>query len=220
MTDFVHGLTRCRFLSLALAVALMTLAPTASSVSATAPAAVPAGGTAQLYDRLFIDMMAPHHEGAVAMARIALVRARHRQIRTLAQQIITAQENEIATMRNWRVGWFGSAATPDMAHMPPLPGLTMQMDMMGGITYLKSETAVPFDKAFINEMIPHHQMAIAAAKLELTYGRQPQLQAMALSIIESQAREVGLMQAYRELWYGVPAGATHSSAMLLGADHW
>ncbi len=121
------------------------------------------------------------------------------------------------TMRNWRVAWFGSAATPDMAHMPLLPGMSSMMSMtdmmhmqhmMGDIAALK--TARPFDKAFIAAMIPHHRMAIVAAKLELTYGSHAALKSMAISIIEGQAREIGLMEAYRDVWYsGGITGHTH-----------
>ncbi len=51
-------------------------------------------------------------------------------------------------------------------------------------------------------MLPHHQLAIDAATLELARGSHPQLKALALSIIKGQSREEGLMQAYRALWYG------------------
>lgn len=51
------------------------------------------------YDAMFIDMMTPHHEGAVTMAQEALVKAEHPEIKTLAQQIIDAQTNEITPMK-------------------------------------------------------------------------------------------------------------------------
>jgi uncharacterized protein (DUF305 family) len=193
----------------ALALVMVTLAPRLTPAAAETHVAVAAAATAAPFDRQFIDMMVPHHQGAVAMARIALTRATHAQIKRLAQSIVAAQNKEIAQMTAWRRAWYGSAATSDMAHMPMLPGLMMHMDMMGDINHLK--TAAPFDKAFIDAMILHHQMAIAAAKLELARGTHGQLKALALSIIEDQAREIGLMQAYRDLWYG--QGAGHMNGM-------
>lgn len=152
------------------------------------------------FDEQFIDMMVPHHQGVVAMARVVLRRAEHPQIQHLAQSIIAAQDTEIAQMRSWRRAWYGNAVTPDMAHMPMLPPIGMGMmtaqSMMADIVRLK--TAPPFDRAFIDAMLPHHQMAIAAARLELQYGQH----AAALDIIASQARETGLMTAYRDVWYG------------------
>jgi uncharacterized protein (DUF305 family) len=54
------------------------------------------------YDAMFIDMMIPHHEGAVAMSRDALTKAEHAEVRALAQRIIDAQNAEIERMRGWK----------------------------------------------------------------------------------------------------------------------
>jgi hypothetical protein len=50
-------------------------------------------------DRDFVDMMVPHHQGAIDMA-VAVLRYGHNpQIRRLAQEIIVDQQQEIAAMR-------------------------------------------------------------------------------------------------------------------------
>ena len=54
------------------------------------------------YDVMFIDMMVPHHESAVAMSRDALEKAEHQDIKTLAQQIIDEQTREIDHMKKWK----------------------------------------------------------------------------------------------------------------------
>lgn len=57
------------------------------------------------FDVHFLDMMTPHHAGAVVMAKEALTKAEHPEIKTLANQIIKAQEAEIKMMSDWKAKW-------------------------------------------------------------------------------------------------------------------
>ncbi len=56
-------------------------------------------------DLAFIEMMTSHHAGAVLMAKEALQKSEKAEIKTLATQIIKAQEAEIKMMQGWKTGW-------------------------------------------------------------------------------------------------------------------
>jgi uncharacterized protein (DUF305 family) len=75
------------------------LAETEGMAMDMGPMEVPAGSTS--FDQRFLEAMIPHHESAIAMARDALEKAEHQEIKDLANAIITAQEAEIAQMRQW-----------------------------------------------------------------------------------------------------------------------
>jgi uncharacterized protein (DUF305 family) len=57
------------------------------------------------YDIRFINAMIPHHEGAIAMAKVAQEKAEHPEIKKLADDIIKAQQREIEQMKQWLSAW-------------------------------------------------------------------------------------------------------------------
>jgi uncharacterized protein (DUF305 family) len=59
------------------------------------------------FDRMFLQMMIPHHEGAISMAQQALDQAEHPEIKTLAQSIVTTQQTEIVEMQGYLRDWYG-----------------------------------------------------------------------------------------------------------------
>jgi uncharacterized protein (DUF305 family) len=139
-------------------------------------------------DRAFVADMIPHHESAVAMAKIAQQRGSSKFVKSLADDIIASQTAEIATMR---------AADAQLAEAGVkvgslgVPHSMMGMDMDPSML----KNAGPFDAAFIKMMVPHHQGAVTMAKAELAKGTDPQLEQLARDIISAQQREIAQMRA-------------------------
>ncbi len=61
--------------------------------------------TGKDFDLLFLEMMIPHHEGAVVMSKEALQKSERAEIKTLANEIIKEQESEIKQMTDWKAKW-------------------------------------------------------------------------------------------------------------------
>ena len=75
------------------------------------------GLSGDAFDKAFIEMMIAHHEGAVDMAELIPSRAKHSEIKTLGQAIITAQNQEIADMKKWQQDWgYSSDEMMEMMH--------------------------------------------------------------------------------------------------------
>ena len=58
-------------------------------------------------DHMYLQMMIPHHQAAIAMARQALAQAEHPEIKTLAEGVIATQQAEIEEMQGYLAEWYG-----------------------------------------------------------------------------------------------------------------
>jgi uncharacterized protein (DUF305 family) len=145
-------------------------------------------------DERFIDAMVPHHQGAISMAEVALENAEHLELLQLAENVISTQQAEIDELRSIKEQEFGSSEVP--MQMGP-----EEMEMMGMEDPAELVNQRPFDEAFINAMIPHHESAIDMAQVALAESDNPAIRDLAGRIVEDQTREIEQMRGWLEEWY-------------------
>ncbi|MFC2145262.1 DUF305 domain-containing protein [Actinomycetota bacterium] len=145
-------------------------------------------------DRQFIEEMIPHHEDAVLMAELALTKSDNEELIKLAENIKREQSREIEEMRSWYKLWYGT-------DVPEYVG-GMSQGMMSGGTDLESlENAELFDKEFIEQMIPHHQMALMMVSMMLQGTEREEMKELAQDIVRTQTEEINQMNDWYNEWY-------------------
>ena len=87
-----------------------------------------------------------------------------------------------------------------------------------GTSVSTSSSSVPFDRAFIDAMVPHHESAIAMAREAKEAGlSQPDLVKIADDIIATQQEEIDQMLGWRTTWFGAgPQGSEMEALAVLG----
>jgi uncharacterized protein (DUF305 family) len=175
-------------------------------------------------DQHFIEMMIPHHQNAIAMADLALTRAKRPEVKKIAEAIKKDQTREIQEMRTWYRQWYGKEVPvtsmtdmgmgkdmmnmgQDMMKPNSMMGrgqevmnmgqnmMSMGQNMMNmDINALK--TASDFDQEFVRQMVPHHQMAVMMAQMASNRPTRIEIRTLAQSIIKSQNAEIAQMQGW------------------------
>jgi uncharacterized protein (DUF305 family) len=143
------------------------------------------------YEIDFMKNMIDHHAMAIEMAEICLDRAIHEELRSLCQNIIAAQSEEIQQMQSWLSSWYGISYSPQMK-----PG-DMRM-----LERLASLSGAEFEIEFMEMMIKHHTKAIREASTCIDRVFHEELYELCENIIVTQAAEIQQMRTWLCEWYG------------------
>jgi uncharacterized protein (DUF305 family) len=146
-------------------------------------------------DKAFIDAMVPHHQGAIEMARVALENAEHEEIKELSRNIISSQQAEIVELKAIKKEEFGTSNVPMEMSQEQMRSMGMMMDPQ------VLANREPFDKAFIDAMVPHHQGAIEMAQVASEKSENLLIKELAGNIIVAQKQEIEQMKQWRKEWY-------------------
>lgn len=88
-----------------------------------------------------------------------------------------------------------------MQNMPSSSGSSMEAMMHDMNAALEGKSGAEFDKAFLSEMIIHHEGAVDMAEQVLQRSSRPELRSFAQEIIDVQAKEIQQMQAWEAAWF-------------------
>ena len=80
-------------------------------------------------------------------------------------------------------------------------GMDMDSMMQGMMSSLEGKTGDSFDKAFLSEMIVHHEGAVAMAQEVIKNSKKPELLKLANDIISAQNQEIEMMNGWLKAWY-------------------
>jgi uncharacterized protein (DUF305 family) len=166
-----------------------------------------AGGDVKAVEQAFLTGMVHHHGTAIEMAEIAQERGQSEFVTGLADDIISTQEQEIAKMEAIYDRLIGPAAHDGLGLSAEEAGMTH-----GPETNEMLEMAMPFDRAFVDEMTPHHTGAVKMANVVLESTEDQELRDLAEGIVAAQEREIEAMNAFRTEEYGAPVPEPEEAA--------
>jgi uncharacterized protein (DUF305 family) len=133
-------------------------------------------------EREFVTGMIPHHQEAVDTAREVLARGGSiPEVRILAEEIIVAQETEIALLKEWHKDWYGEVYVADDSYQP----MMRELEGLNG---------AEIDRRFLEDMIPHHMGAIMMAQSVRPFITHQEITDMADAIMTTQTTEINLMR--------------------------
>ena len=137
----------------------------------------------------YLAQMIPHHEEAVFTANLLARGTDRQEMRDFAATIIRTQTAEIEQMRTWLAAWYPGRDTT-VNYRP----------MMRDLSGLNGDA---LDRAFLQDMIPHHMMAVMMSQqlIAASYARHEDVIPFAQNIRDVQRAEIHMMQRWLAAWF-------------------
>lgn len=158
----------------------------------------------------FLTGMIPHHHQSVEMARMALSKAHHADLRTFAQFLEPVQRQHIEKMTQFLRDWYGhqpneqygrSSDVMDRIAVPLLHGDTP--DFASRVLHLKMLDGPAFDVEFMQTLSIHHAAGIAMAAPVLMAAHHEDLHHLAQELVISQGQDIRQLDRWLKEWYDV-----------------
>lgn len=144
----------------------------------------------------YLAEMIPHHEEAVRAAG-ELTRSPRPVMREFGEDIVRTQSAQIEQMREWLDAWY-PGQREDTAYRP----------MMRDLSRLTGDA---LDRAFLEDMVGHHMMAVMMSQHLLVDGTsiRPEVDGLARQISDEQRAEIRQMRRWLAAWFGQRGQGIH-----------
>ncbi|MGL5931033.1 MAG: DUF305 domain-containing protein [Dermatophilaceae bacterium] len=159
-------------------------------------------------DAGFARDMQTHHAQAVEMALLVRDRSEDEQLRTVAYDILTSQQQQMGQMYGWLVQW----GLPQTASEPPMAWMRRAGHDMSGMVSADRDTAtmpgmataeqldqleaadgIAAERLFLELMIAHHRGGVEMADAAGTSAETSEVRTLATAISKAQEAEIALL---------------------------
>ncbi len=154
-----------------------------------APASDAPASDANAADVMFATMMIDHHRQAVEMSDLVLAKEGvDARVVDLAERIKAAQSPEIEQLQGWLDDW--GVEPSSGGGMDHGDGMMTAEDMAA----LEAASGAEASRLFLEQMIVHHEGAIAMAETQIDEGSDADAVALAEAIVAAQGDEIAEMK--------------------------
>lgn len=144
-------------------------------------------GAADRYlDLRFLNAVIAHHQIALDLSKQALDQSHRQEVRTLAEDIIKADEAGITELYRLKKKWYN-----DTRRVTDYPTINL------------GENDGKFDLRFLNALIAHHQQAIAMGEEVRTKSTRTEVLNLSDSAITNLSSGLTTLLKWRQDWYGI-----------------
>ena len=163
----------------------------AEGAGSSGTGAMPGMGMAVASEFDYLTRMIPHHDEAIATARILQQGTERQEMRGFAASIIDTQSAEVQLMKEWLAVWY--------------PGRDTRASYQPMMRDLAGLSGSALDRAFLEDMIPHHMMAVMMSQQLLAFRvpRHDIVEPFARNIRDTQRNEIHMMSAWLREWFGI-----------------
>ena len=154
------------------------------------------------FDMGYLADMIAHHVGALNMISQAKNRTKHQEISQWADGMIQTNSDEVKQMMQWQQVWDyipTDSSNPHAGHAMEMSGLmTEQMSKMSAD--LDRVSADEYDKAFIQTMIRHQQVAIDMSNYGPKNAKHQELKDFSQNMLKTHRDNIALLKQWQQNW--------------------